>query len=75
MLLIPLDRADEGPAILERIRRGEVVDQYETMRQHKDGSLLDISLTVSPLRDAAGRIITAEQSVGRIGRVASALDT
>ena len=61
MLLIPLDRADEGPAILERIRRGEVVDQYETMRQHKDGSLLDISLTVSPLRDAAGRIIGASE--------------
>jgi PAS domain S-box-containing protein len=61
MLLIPLDRADEGPAILERIRRGEVVDRYETMRQHKDGSLLVISLTVSPLRDAAGRIIGASE--------------
>jgi len=58
-LLIPADRVDEEPGILERIRRDEAIDHYETVRQRKDGSLLDISLTVSPIRDAAGRIIGA----------------
>jgi PAS domain S-box-containing protein len=58
-LLIPEDRADEGPEILERIERGEVVEHYETVRRRKDGSLLDVSLTVSPVRDGAGRVIGA----------------
>ena len=40
-ILIPPDRRDEGPAILERIRRGERIEHYETVRQRKDGSLLD----------------------------------
>ena len=51
-ILIPPDRLDEEPGILARIRRGERVDHYETVRRHKDGSLIDISLTVSPTRDA-----------------------
>src|ERR671927_257923 len=50
-VLIPADRPDEEPAILERVRRGERVDHYETVRRRKDGSLIDISLTVSPVRD------------------------
>ncbi|HEX8107882.1 MAG TPA: PAS domain S-box protein, partial [Kofleriaceae bacterium] len=56
-LLIPLDRIDEYPGILERVRRGETIDHYETVRQHKDGKRLDISLTISPIRDAGARII------------------
>jgi PAS domain S-box-containing protein len=60
-MLIPADHIDEEPKILERIRRGEVVDHYETVRKHKDGTRLDISLTVSPLKDAEGRIIGASK--------------
>jgi PAS domain S-box-containing protein len=58
-LLIPAQHADEEPGILERIRRGESIDHYETVRQRKDGSLVDVSLTVSPIRDATGRIVGA----------------
>jgi len=58
-LLIPPDRIDEEQGILERIRRGERIDHYETVRQHKDGRRLNISLTVSPIRDAGGRVIGA----------------
>ena len=47
--------------ILERIRRGERIDHYETVRQRKDGSLVDISLTVSPVRDRRGNIIGASK--------------
>jgi len=60
-ILIPRDRHDEEREIIGRIRRGEHVDHYETVRQCKDGSLLDISLTVSPLKDAAGKIIGASK--------------
>ena len=56
-ILIPAERQDEEPTILGRIRRGEVIDHYETIRRRKDGSLLDISLTVSPIKNAEGRII------------------
>jgi PAS domain S-box-containing protein len=60
-LLIPLDRQDEEPAILRRIRRGERIEHYETVRRRKDGSLVDISLTVSPIRDRQGRIVGASK--------------
>ena len=56
-ILIPSARRDEEPAILDRIRRGERIDHYETIRRRKDGRLIDISLSVSPVRDATGRII------------------
>jgi PAS domain S-box-containing protein len=59
--LVPSDRQHEETMILERIRRGEVVEHYETVRQHKDGSLVDISLTVSPVKDLAGRIVGASK--------------
>ena len=49
-ILIPADRIDEEPEIIERVRRGERVDNYDTVRRRKDGSLIDISLTVSPLK-------------------------
>jgi PAS domain S-box-containing protein len=60
-MLIPADRHDEEPRILERIRRGERIDHYETVRQRKDGSLVDISLTVSPIRELGGKIIGASK--------------
>ncbi len=47
------------PTILSRIRRGERVERYETLRVHKSGAPLEISLTVSPIKDADGRIIGA----------------
>jgi two-component system CheB/CheR fusion protein len=60
-ILAPPDRKNEMPAILERIRRGEKVDHYETVRRRKDGSLIDISLTVSPIHDEKGRIVGASK--------------
>jgi PAS domain S-box-containing protein len=60
-LLIPPDRQQEEPRILQRLRRGERVEHFETVRVRKDGSLLEISLSVSPLRDSAGRIIGASK--------------
>lgn len=60
-LIIPPERQDEEPRILERIRRGDRVDHYETVRQCKDGRLIDISLTVSPVRNARGEVIAASK--------------
>jgi PAS domain S-box-containing protein len=60
-ILIPADRRDEEPSILARIRRGERVEHYETIRQRKDGSTIDISLTISPVRDQEGKIIGASK--------------
>ena len=60
-ILIPPDRHNEEPSILERLRRGQRIDHYETVRQHKDGSLIDISLTVSPVTDAEGTVIGASK--------------
>ncbi len=61
MMLIPPGRHNEEPEIIGRIRRGERIEHYETVRVRKDGSLVDISLTVSPVKDAAGRIIGASK--------------
>src|ERR671919_256771 len=60
-ILAAPDRENEMPAILARIGRGEKVDRYETVRRRKDGSLVDISLTVSPIRDETGRIAGASK--------------
>jgi two-component system CheB/CheR fusion protein len=60
-MLIPPDRMGEEPEIIGRVRRGERVDHYDTVRRRKDGSLIDISLTVSPLKDADGRIVGASK--------------
>jgi PAS domain S-box-containing protein len=59
--LIPPDRQHEETNILERVRRGERVDHYETVRRRKDGSLVDVSLTVSPVKDAAGKVVGASK--------------
>ena len=56
-ILIPAERQDEEPHILGRIRRGERIEHYETVRLRKDGSLVDISLSVSPVKDATGKVI------------------
>jgi two-component system, chemotaxis family, CheB/CheR fusion protein len=61
LTLIPPDRQHEEPGILARIRRGERIDHYETVRRKKDGTLFDISVTVSPLKDKTGRIIGASK--------------
>jgi PAS domain S-box-containing protein len=60
-MLIPDDRPDEEPHILEQIRRGARVDHYETVRRRKDGTHIDVSLTVSPVRDASGRVVGASK--------------
>jgi len=60
-ILMPPDRQHEELEILARIRRGERVDHYETVRRRKDGTLVDISLTVSPIIDDQGRIIGASK--------------
>jgi PAS domain S-box-containing protein len=59
--IIPPDRHYEEDHVLARIRRGEKVDHFETVRVHKDGRLLDIALTISPIRDSSGRIIGASK--------------
>jgi PAS domain S-box-containing protein len=71
--LIPADRHNEEVGILERIRRGERVDPYETVRQRKDGSLVDISLTVSPVKDAAGKVVGASKIARDISEKKQAL--
>jgi PAS domain S-box-containing protein len=60
-ILIPPDRQHEEPEILARIQRGERVDHYETIRRRKDGTLVDISITVSPVKDDQGRIVGASK--------------
>lgn len=63
-MLIPSERQHEEQGILEMIRRGERMDHYETVRRRKDGTLFDVSLTVSPIKDQTGRIIGASK-IGR----------
>ena len=60
-LIIPQDRLHEEDDILDRLRRGERIDHLETRRRHKDGRLIDVSLTISPVRDDQGRIIGASK--------------
>lgn len=60
ILAVP-ERVEEIPSIIERISRGERVDHYLTKRQTKDGRVLSISLTVSPIRDASGKIVGASK--------------
>lgn len=60
-ILIPEDRLEEEPIILRKIHDGHQVDHFETIRRRKDGSLVDLSLTISPIRDSSGRIIGASK--------------
>lgn len=61
MMLVPDDRAEEEPEILRQIRAGQVVNRYETQRLRKDGSLVDVLLSVSPIIDPSGRVIGASK--------------
>lgn len=60
-LLIPADRQNEEPAILARLKSGERVQHFETRRRRKDGTLLDVSLTISPVKNSRGEIIGASK--------------
>ena len=60
-MLIPPDRLSEEPEILAQLVRGERVEHFETVRVRKDGSLMDISLTISPVKDSTGRVIGASK--------------
>src|SRR5204863_151361 len=58
-MLVPPDRPDEEQMILDKLRRGERIDHFETVRVAKDGRRVEVSVTVSPIRDADGRVIGA----------------
>jgi PAS domain S-box-containing protein len=60
-MLMPPERVHEEAGILDRIRRGDRVRHYETMRRRKDGTLVDVSLTVSPVRNSSGTIVGASK--------------
>lgn len=60
-ILIPQDRQSEEDTILDRIRRGQPIDHYETVRRRKQGELINVSLTVSPIRDSNGTIVGASK--------------
>jgi HWE histidine kinase/PAS domain len=60
-VLIPPDYQKEEEAIIERIRRGQRVESFETVRRRKDGSLIDVSLTISPVKNFQGEIIGASK--------------
>jgi PAS domain S-box-containing protein len=76
-ILIPKDHEDEEPAILARLKAGERIEHYETIRVRKDGSLVDISLTVSPIIGPGGQIIGASKiarDISESRRAREALD-
>jgi PAS domain S-box-containing protein len=60
-LIIPADHRDEEYEILKRLKAGERIDHFETIRRHKDGRLLEISLTISPVKDSVGKIVGASK--------------
>ncbi len=67
-LIIPADRRNEEAGILSRLRKGERIDHFETRRVSKDGTLVELSLTISPVKDAQGRIVGASKVARDIGR-------
>ena len=60
-LIIPANRRNEETVIIERIKKGERIEQFDTVRMRKDQTPLDISLTISPVRDASGKIVGASK--------------
>lgn len=60
-IIIPPDRQEEEPQILAKLARGERVDHFETVRQTKEGRLIDVSVTISPVRDVTGRVVGASK--------------
>jgi two-component system CheB/CheR fusion protein len=61
-IIIPRDRVAEEAIILDRLRRGERVEQFETIRRRKDGTMVDVSLTISPVKDSSGRVVAASKA-------------
>lgn len=61
-LIIPPDRADEEVEIMNRLRAGERIDHFESVRRRSDGRLIDVSLTISPIQDESGRVIGASKT-------------
>jgi PAS domain S-box-containing protein len=61
LMLIPQDRHNEETEIIQRLRRGERVEHFETVRRRKDGALIDISLTISPVKDKSGKVVGASK--------------
>src|SRR6516162_11468086 len=84
LTLIPKERQSEEQEILRKIRRGESIDHYETVRCRKDGRLIDVSLTISPIKDSQGKIVGVskiarditrqKQTARRLGEQARLLD-
>ena len=60
-ILMPPERADDFPEIMAKLKRGAHVEHHETQRMHKDGTIIDVSLTISPIKNNAGEI------TGRVG--------
>jgi PAS domain S-box-containing protein len=60
-VLFPRDRLDEEPKILDRLKRGDRVDHYQTVRVRKSGEAIHVSLTISPIKDASGRVVGASK--------------
>jgi PAS domain S-box-containing protein len=67
-LIVPRDRQAEEDHVLAAVGRGETIDHFETVRQRKDGALVPISLTVSPIRDASGEIVGASKIARDLSR-------
>jgi PAS domain S-box-containing protein len=72
--LFPPDRLEEEPMILERLKRGERVDHYQTVRVRKGGEKLHVSLTISPIKDSFGRIVGASKIARDITREMAAVE-
>jgi PAS domain S-box-containing protein len=75
-IIVPSDRRTEEANILSRLRRGERIDHFETVRMRKDGSIFDVSLTISPIKDSAGHVIGASnvaRDISHLKRVERAL--
>src|SRR5829696_1870319 len=66
-LIVPADRLDEEAHILSRVRNGERIEHFETQRRHRDGRLVDVCITISPIRDEQGRVIGASKVARNIG--------
>lgn len=69
LMLVPSDRKDEEPRILDRLRKGERMDHFETIRVRKDGELVPVSLTISPVRNPDGTIVGASKIARDISEV------
>lgn len=72
LLLFPPDRRDEEPQLLARIARGERVEHFETVRRRKDGRLIEVSVSLSPMRDGNGRVVGASKIARDISRAKAA---